>query len=38
MQQHHAKVKPEAATALIELLMMGEKKAWNMLSCKQTSG
>jgi hypothetical protein len=29
------KVKPEAATAVIELLMMGGKR--NVLSCKQTS-
>jgi hypothetical protein len=34
---HHApKVKPEAATAVVELLMMGED-ARNMLSCKYTS-
>jgi len=32
------KVKPEAATEVIELLMMGGEKAQNMLNCKQTSG
>jgi hypothetical protein len=31
---HDKKVKPEAATAVIELLMMGGKNARNMLSCK----
>jgi (2Fe-2S) ferredoxin len=31
-------VKPEAATAVIELLMMGGKTPETMLSCKQTSG
>ena len=31
---HDTKVKPEAATAVIELLMMGGKNARNMLSCK----
>jgi hypothetical protein len=31
---HDTKVKPEAAIAVIELLMMGGKKARNMLSCK----
>jgi uncharacterized protein len=35
---HDTKVKAEAATAVIELLMMGGKNARNMLSCKQTSG
>jgi hypothetical protein len=35
---HDAKVKPEAATAVIDLLMMGGKNARNMLSCKQTLG
>ena len=35
---HDTKVKPEAATAVIELLMMGGKTPENMLSCKQTSG
>jgi hypothetical protein len=34
---HDTKVKPEAATAIIELLMMGGNPR-NMLSCKQTSG
>jgi hypothetical protein len=31
---HDTKVKPEAATAVIELLMMGGKNARNMLSCE----
>jgi hypothetical protein len=31
-------VKPEAATAVIELLMMGGKTPEKMLSCEQTSG
>jgi hypothetical protein len=35
---HDMKGKPEAATAVSELLMMGEKKARSMLSCKQTPG
>jgi hypothetical protein len=35
---HDTKVKPEAATAVIELLMMGGKTPQNMLSCKQTTG
>jgi hypothetical protein len=35
---HDTKVKPEASTAVIELLMMGGENARNMLSCKQTSG
>jgi hypothetical protein len=35
---HDTKVKPEAATAVIERLMMGGKKTRNMLSCKQKSG
>jgi hypothetical protein len=35
---HDTKVKPEAATAVIENLMMGGKTPQNMLSCKQTSG
>ena len=35
---HDKKVKPEAATAVIELLMMGRENARNMLSCKQMSG
>jgi len=34
---HDMKVKPEAATAVIELLTMGRKIPQNMLSCK-TSG
>jgi hypothetical protein len=28
------KVKPEAATAVVELLMMGGENVRNMLSCK----
>jgi hypothetical protein len=35
---HDAKVKPEAATAVIELLMMGGKTPENMLSSIYTSG
>jgi uncharacterized membrane protein YhaH (DUF805 family) len=35
---HDTKVKPEAATAVIELLMMGGENVQNILSCKQTSG
>jgi len=36
---HDTKVKPEAVTTVIELLMMGgQENARNMLSCKQTSG
>jgi hypothetical protein len=35
---HDTKVKPEAATAVIELLMIGGKTPRNMLNCKQTSG
>jgi hypothetical protein len=31
---HDTKVKPEAATAVIELLMMARENARNMLSCK----
>jgi hypothetical protein len=34
---HDTKVKPEAATAVIELLVMNRENAQNMLSCKQTS-
>jgi hypothetical protein len=35
---HDTKVKPEAATAVIELLMMDGKTLETTLSCKQTSG
>ena len=35
---HDTKVKPEAATAVIELCDDGRENARNMLSCKQTSG
>ena len=31
---YDTKVKPEAATAVIELLMMGRKTPGNMLNCK----